>query len=271
MLKLRKIVFSGFWSLKLKSVTYRLKTDWLTDHGLLVLELLSQHKAPRCVIGCVRCGEDEYHHSLPQWELPGDLHRHHRGHVQVRVNMSHHAAHNHSRTLIKGKEGNVILEITDTTGSHQFPAMRRLSVVRGNHQMSENVNTTNLTFRPCFRSGVQHLLQAESHGAQADHRAYQRNQRDDGRHPGQCKTEVWQWLTSCAVSSWCWWATRMTRPPGPGRSPTLQARLYRSHFVLIILIQKIKYYCTIISFLNRLIPRPHIRHHLFLNKRLNNI
>ena len=35
------------------------------------------------------------------------------------------------RTLIKGKEGNVILEITDTTGSHQFPAMRRLSVVRG--------------------------------------------------------------------------------------------------------------------------------------------
>merc|ERR1711953_293860 len=35
------------------------------------------------------------------------------------------------KKIIKGKEGNVILEITDTTGSHQFPAMRRLSVVRG--------------------------------------------------------------------------------------------------------------------------------------------
>ena len=33
--------------------------------------------------------------------------------------------------MIKGSDGNVILEITDTTGSHQFPAMRRLSVVRG--------------------------------------------------------------------------------------------------------------------------------------------
>ena len=35
------------------------------------------------------------------------------------------------RKVIKGSDGNVILEITDTTGSHQFPAMRRLSVVRG--------------------------------------------------------------------------------------------------------------------------------------------
>ena len=35
------------------------------------------------------------------------------------------------RKVIKGSDGNVILEIPDTTGNHQFPAMRRLSVVRG--------------------------------------------------------------------------------------------------------------------------------------------
>merc|ERR1712110_600553 len=35
------------------------------------------------------------------------------------------------KKVIQGTHGNVILEITDTTGSHQFPAMRNLSVVRG--------------------------------------------------------------------------------------------------------------------------------------------
>ena len=50
------------------------------------------------------------------------------------------------RTLIKGKEGNVILEITDTTGSHQFPAMRRLSVVRGGQcGLFTRANTTHMS------------------------------------------------------------------------------------------------------------------------------
>ena len=40
--------------------------------------------------------------------------------------------------MIKGSHGNVILEITDTTGSHQFPAMRRLSVVRGKFKIKLN-------------------------------------------------------------------------------------------------------------------------------------
>ena len=50
------------------------------------------------------------------------------------------------RKVIKGSDGNVILEITDTTGSHQFPAMRRLSVVRGGQcGLFTRANTTHMS------------------------------------------------------------------------------------------------------------------------------
>ena len=61
----------------------------------------------------------------------------------------------------------MILEITDTTGSHQFPAMRRLSVVRGQKYFESGVILI-LIIRSCFRTGIQHLLQTKSHRAQAD-------------------------------------------------------------------------------------------------------
>ena len=49
------------------------------------------------------------------------------------------------RKVIKGSDGNVILEITDTTGSHQFPAMRRLSVVRGGQWSAGHLTRNNTT------------------------------------------------------------------------------------------------------------------------------
>ena len=52
--------------------------------------------------------------------------------------------------MIKGSDGNVILEITDTTGSHQFPAMRRLSVVRGGQWTGHAASTDNINTGHAF-------------------------------------------------------------------------------------------------------------------------
>ena len=71
------------------------------------------------------------------------------------------------RKLISGTHGNVTLEVTDTTGSHQFPAMRRLSVVRGDHAILTILTVYTMLYIILVRTrlchGLQHLIQTEPH------------------------------------------------------------------------------------------------------------
>ena len=70
------------------------------------------------------------------------------------------------RKLISGTHGNVTLEVTDTTGSHQFPAMRRLSVVRG-ELLGLLMDFLIFLCRACFCDGVQYFLKAKPDRAEA--------------------------------------------------------------------------------------------------------
>ena len=61
------------------------------------------------------------------------------------------------------------MQITDTAGSHQFPAMQRLSISKGDEVYLSYIKATHIffIFRPRVHYGVLDILATEFGGAEA--------------------------------------------------------------------------------------------------------